>query len=283
MRIHSFVLSLLVHALIFSAALWMPLRTAHEPPIDLQQQVHEVELVRSAVQEESEPAQPEEEVPVEPQDPQEVEEPQQREQPVREAARDPRDSESKQLPAQDSPAPEEPESREQPRASPEAPESPEAEEESRQEPEARQAPSGERLLAQALEEVEQDLDTGQAEREREIVARELESLREEMSGQDSVAGDVGERELYASIVEERVKQNWRFPAVAEGQNLVARARVRIQETGEIEGYSLESGSGRRDFDDSVLRAIEDTERLPQPPIEGLREITITFNLQEQRG
>jgi colicin import membrane protein len=88
--------------------------------------------------------------------------------------------------------------------------------------------------------------------------------------------------VYAQIVEQRIKSHWRFPRLGIQKNLQAVVEVKIDAQGKIIDTSLVSGSGRSDFDNSVLRAVEETGELSVPPGKEIKSIKFTFNLQEQR-
>jgi colicin import membrane protein len=147
---------------------------------------------------------------------------------------------------------------------------------------AQQSPKPEKVLSQALSEVSKqaegqpDQDWGQG------LEAELEELRASLSTQKESGGQgqpAGAIEVYAAVVEQRVKSQWRYPALGESVQLQARAVLTINSSGRIIEVELEAPSGKRDFDLSVLRAIEDAGKLPPPPGKELRQINITFNLQ----
>ena len=93
-------------------------------------------------------------------------------------------------------------------------------------------------------------------------------------GEGQSAGTL--EEWYASQVVKAIRQNWRFPRLSNVV-LAATVELRVGPGGEIVTARLKNGSGRPDFDASVMRAIEDTKRLPRLP-EGLgsSDIEITF-------
>ncbi len=131
-----------------------------------------------------------------------------------------------------------------------------------------------------MRDLRKEVDTRREEEEE--LSRALKELRQQRaSARRRDAGSEQRQKLYASLVEQRIKQNWRFPPISGESNLVAEVRVRIGPDGAIEDYTLMRRSGRGDFDDSVLGAIEDTSTLPQPPRD-LETISITFNLHELR-
>lgn len=243
--------------------------------MDLEEPVYEVELVRPR------PAEPEQ--PVEQETEQSREEPQEEKEQATErekreeaqAAPAPREEKARaeKIPSK-SKKPEQRKKKAERRSAPK-------EEQTRPKPEAQRAPTGDKVLDEALQDLQKGVDSER--KEQQTLERELENLRKQTAQRREGGTSSAQSEaLYASLVEQRVKQNWRFPPVSGEPDLVAEVRVRIEPSGAIADYSLVSGSGRSDFDDSVLRAIEETSRLPEPP-QGLETISITFDLREQRS
>jgi colicin import membrane protein len=276
MRIlYSAIISLLIHGIVFSAVLFGTFQGT-SPPVDLGQPAYEVELV-SAPEPEPEPEpeeQPRESEEAEPKKEQAQDKEQVSQGPEAAKARksSPEQSRAEKVPRK-SRAPERKREKAEKRRAPDKGES-------RKKPEAPRTPTGDTVLDKALQDLQKDVDT---EREQErIIARELENLRKKQSAaRSSKASSRQEKKLYASLVEQRIKRNWRFPPVGGEGSFSAEVRVRLKPNGEIADYMLVSGSGRSDFDDSVLRAVEETVSLPEPP-EELDTISITFNLQELR-
>lgn len=272
MRIlYSAILSLLIHGLVFSAVLLGSFEGTSSP-VDLDQPAYEVELVKAPAPEPEPEPEPKE------QSPESEEAVQEKEQ----ASKGPQAAKARQSPPEQSSAEKVPRKSRAPERKQEKAEKRSAPDkgESREKPEAPRTPTGDTVLDEALQDLQKDVDT---EREQErIVSRELENLRKQRSASDS-GGTASrqEKKLYASLVEQRIKGNWRFPPVGGDANFSAEVRVRLDPSGEIADYTLVSGSGRSDFDDSVLRAVEETASLPEPP-EELDTISITFNLQELR-
>jgi len=93
-----------------------------------------------------------------------------------------------------------------------------------------------------------------------------------------VAGSL--MEVYAQIVESRIKAHWRFPKVGALPDLSAVVEIQLSADGRVLGSRLVRSSGRPDFDASTKRAVEEAGQLPAPPRADLRTILITFNLQE---
>lgn len=268
----SCILSLLIHGLVFALVLLGPFQD-RKPSVDLDKPVYEVELVRAPEPEpepEQEVSESEEAVQEEEQAPEE--EPRERPEAAKVRQSPPRDSGAERIPRK-SRAPDRPQKKAKKSVDPEK-------SRPRKKPEAPREPTGDKVLDDALQDLQKDVET---EREQErTVARELENLRKQRLASDSgKAASVQREKLYASLVEQRIKQNWRFPPIGGDSNLVAEVRVQVQPDGEIADYTLVRGSGRGDYNDSVLRAIEETERLPKPP-QDLDTISITFNLQELR-
>lgn len=81
-------------------------------------------------------------------------------------------------------------------------------------------------------------------------------------GEGESMGTLDER--YATQVVRAIRQNWRFPRMS---NVVLATTVELQvnRSGEILVSKMVKGSGRADFDASVMRAISDTKQLPQLP------------------
>ena len=78
-----------------------------------------------------------------------------------------------------------------------------------------------------------------------------------------------------------IKKNWSFPGYGADEGLLASVEVTIEKDGTISGYRLVKSSGRESYDDSVLRAVADTERVPAPQRDDLRVIVINFNPLER--
>jgi TonB family protein len=267
----SCILSLLIHGLVFAAVLLGPFQGT-KPPVDLDKPVYEVELVR--------PPEPEPE-------PEPKAEQKQETSKAKEKAREkepsdkPRAVSAREAPSKKSRAEKVPRKSRTPQRERERAEKrtdPDSEP-SRKKPEAARTPTSDKVLDQALQDLQKDVAT---ERKRErTLAKELAELRRQRTEGRPGSTGAAQRKLYASLVEQRIKRNWRFPPIGGEANLVAEVRVRIDSSGAIATYSLVSGSGRSDYDSSVLRALEETERLPEPPRD-LDTISITFNLRELR-
>jgi colicin import membrane protein len=82
-------------------------------------------------------------------------------------------------------------------------------------------------------------------------------------------------EYYASKVIAAIRQNWRFPRLSNVV-LATTVELKVNPTGEILAARMVNGSGRGDFDASVMRAIEDTKMLPPVPETLDTTLVITF-------
>jgi colicin import membrane protein len=151
-------------------------------------------------------------------------------------------------------------------------------------------PTPEQIMKDAFDQAKKDsdyLDHLDRKKVKNLVA----SLRSEVeqadadataeAGQGGTGGIYapGAAERYGWFVENAVKGNWRFPVLPTKTVLTARVEIGIAPDGKITGYTMLRYSGRGDFDDSVQRAVEDTDTL-RPPPPGLKRITIDFSNEE---
>ncbi len=143
--------------------------------------------------------------------------------------------------------------------------------------ERKEAEERDKALAEALKQAEADAalaearDAAKAETGEEVGA----------GGTDPNGAMLGLKDIYAAQVKELIRANWRYPNIPVDQSLVAGVFIRVGPDGYIREYSLLARSGRADFDESVLKAVEETEKLPPPPGD-ISEIRINFNLQDIR-
>ena len=126
----------------------------------------------------------------------------------------------------------------------------------------------------------------QEKAERQAVASDLADLAKTaestaVSGfAEGESGASGLVQVYASIVKEEVRKNWRYPVFGQKQNLEAQVQIQLKSTGEISDIKLLQSSGNVDFDDSVMTALRDTEVLPKPPGTTIRTLVVNFNLHD---
>lgn len=144
-------------------------------------------------------------------------------------------------------------------------------------------PSRDQILAEALGAARQNV----ADRATDEREQALASLRREVASGDGGAGGApggvaagGLVEVYAQLVEGRIKSHWRYPQVASQQDLSATLEIRLTMSGQVLETRIIRSSGRADFDASTERAVEEAGELPPPPRSDLRTLRITFNLQE---
>lgn len=94
-------------------------------------------------------------------------------------------------------------------------------------------------------------------------------------------GGVGIDATYTTVITAIIKKNWTFPGMADRSNLVAVVRVTLSALGEVTGASIETSSGRADFDASVLAAVQRSNgQLPPPPNPSLQDLRLTFHEAE---
>ncbi len=145
-------------------------------------------------------------------------------------------------------------------------------------------PTREQILAEALGAAQKDV----AQRDKlDERAQALASLRQGAAsgtgGADGEPGGVAAGsllEVYAQMVESRIKSHWRFPQVGSRPDLSATLEIQLSMDGQVLGSKVVRSSGRSDFDASTERAVEETGQLPAPPRPEMRTLRITFNLQE---
>ena len=171
-------------------------------------------------------------------------------------------------------------------------------------------PTREELLKQALQDVKTDVASkakdakatakSPAEVKKDQVAGELAALRKSEGGNIFTAGGTGPggagggkgtgaggtgsglMSVYGDIVKQIIKKNWRYPAFGVETNVAVVLEINIDPQGKITGARVAQPSGKPDFDDSALRAVNETQALPPPRVKSLDTLRITFNLQELR-
>jgi colicin import membrane protein len=174
--------------------------------------------------------------------------------------------------------------------------------------------SREELLKEALKDVKQDVakDAKSAAEKAKLAAEKakdarksqvsgaLDALRKTEGGNIFTAGGTGPggagggkgtgaggtgsglMSVYGDIVKQIIKKNWRYPAFGTETNVAVTLEINIDPQGKITGSRIATPSGNAGFDDSALRAVHETEKLPSPRTRNLDTLRITFNLQELR-
>ncbi|HDQ39730.1 MAG TPA: cell envelope integrity protein TolA [Desulfonatronum sp.] len=151
-------------------------------------------------------------------------------------------------------------------------------------PQKKAEPTREQILAEALGAAQKDVAQRGTLDERE---QALASLRQGVaSGTGGALGEPGGVsagslvEVYAQMVESRVKSHWRFPQIGSRLDLSATLEIQLSLDGHVLGSKVIRSSGRPDFDASTERAVEEAGQLPAPPRPEMRTLRITFNLEE---
>jgi colicin import membrane protein len=148
-------------------------------------------------------------------------------------------------------------------------------------------PSAQEILAKALGSVKKQVRKKQKS-EKMILASELAGLRQKVKqgkagvtqGKAGLSGSSGLIAIYVRIAEEKIKKNWRFPRIGVNDDLIVQVEIVIDEKGKIIQSKIVKSSGRRDFDLSALKAIQETGFLPPPPARNIDKLIINFNLLE---
>ena len=105
--------------------------------------------------------------------------------------------------------------------------------------------------------------------EKEIKSVINEAKQGEMEIQDSGDTDI---KVYGKLADQKIKENWRYPLL-KNSNLISEVEITIGRDGNIISYKLTKSSGNQLFDNSVIKAILETKKLPPPPI-GEKEIKV---------
>lgn len=169
--------------------------------------------------------------------------------------------------------------------------------------------SREDLLKEALQDVKKDVAAtdkakpkadAKKDVKKDAVASELAELRKGAGGNIFTAGGTGPggagggkgtgaggtgsglMSVYGAIVEQAIKKNWRYPTFAQDKNVAVVLEIKIDQRGGISSSRVLTPSGKPDFDDSAMRAVAQTEKLPPPPTKNVDTLRITFNLQDLR-
>jgi len=151
----------------------------------------------------------------------------------------------------------------------------------------RQSPA--RLLDQAISKIERKVKTREKDTLQEALSRIESKVKQGTATSRSQAGaPTGIAiQLYKLEVENRIKDNWGYPAAfmdpEKSRNLEALVIVKVSRDGTILKSWFEKESGNAGFDESVRKAIERSNPLPPFPegyVKRYEEIEINFNLRE---
>lgn len=144
---------------------------------------------------------------------------------------------------------------------------------------AAQIQSEQAKLEKVLGEVSEVLEKNQAVTDEEKLAGVLADLQKTAGESfDRQEGRAMLIEIYGEQVKTGIQKNWRWPGFYK-QVLTARVVVTLSLDGKITARRLVVSSGRVDFDSSVLRAIDETKNLPQPP-QDLQTLELNFSSDE---
>lgn len=103
----------------------------------------------------------------------------------------------------------------------------------------------------------------------ERIKRSLARKAEERSAFISKDFIERQKQMYASRIDQLIKENWSIPKtfLTEMGDLEAIVIIRIKPNGELEDARLEKRSGFHPFDESTIRAIKKASPFPPPPID----------------
>lgn len=153
--------------------------------------------------------------------------------------------------------------------------------------EPRRSPT--RLIDQAISKIERKVKTREKDTLQQAISRIESKVKKGAAPSGSQAGAQSgiAIQLYKVEVENRIKENWGYPAAfmdpEKNKNLEALVVVKVSRDGTILKSWFEKASGNAGFDESVQKAIERSNPLPPFPegyLKTYEEIEINFNLKE---
>lgn len=119
----------------------------------------------------------------------------------------------------------------------------------------------------------------EAEKQKQLAAKRLEDERQAKLAADRLTQERQNR--HASLIADKVNQNWRQPIGIELSGLQCVLRVRVSETGEVLEASVVQSSGNLEFDRSSELAVRKSSPLPLPSdpnlINKFRDFNFNFN------
>lgn len=161
--------------------------------------------------------------------------------------------------------------------------------EKKHETQTKPRPSPARLLDQAISKIERKVETKEKDTLQQAISRIEGKVKEETASSGSLTGAQSGLaiQLYKVEVENRIKENWGYPAAfmdpEKNKSLEALVVVKVSRDGTILRSWFEKTSGNAGFDESVRKAIERANPLPPFPegyVKTYEEIEINFNLKE---
>jgi len=70
---------------------------------------------------------------------------------------------------------------------------------------------------------------------------------------------------YFSLIRDHVQENWIYPETFDNEKISVIVSIRIGRDGELIKSWVEKGSGNRQFDDSLLKAVQKASPFPPLP------------------
>lgn len=92
----------------------------------------------------------------------------------------------------------------------------------------------------------------------------------------SLSGDARESDnsTYYDQLRDHLASQWSLPVWLSRQNLSAQVQIRVTSSGRLGGYKLTKSSGNAQFDEAVIRALQDSQPYPRPPSDLARELEV---------
>lgn len=119
------------------------------------------------------------------------------------------------------------------------------------------------------------------EKSKEILSKEISELNKSVTKEQMLNFGSSKGKMlddYKKIVEAVIQQHFRYMSI--NPNLSANIEVLINENGEIVNKKIIRSSGDKFFDNMALKAIEETENIPQPPVKEPMRFIITLGKKE---
>ncbi len=154
------------------------------------------------------------------------------------------------------------------------------EEKKRREAEAKRRAERERKKKAEAERRRKEEARRKAEAERRRKEAERKAREAELAAQLQAEKDARERASVTAAIKRKVQNSWLRPPTVAGQDLQAKVRVRLSETGSVLVVQVVESSGNGAFDRSVEAAVYKADPLPMPSsprlISEFRDFTFIF-------
>ncbi len=138
-------------------------------------------------------------------------------------------------------------------------------------------PSKKKILEEVLKEVEKK--ARMEEKYEKVVSKEIAEIEKRMTANLKEEEEFSKLLVYKELVKEVIKKNWRLVPSKKFEKLSAEIELFIDKNGKILDFFFVKKSGNGEFDSSVIKAIEETKKLPAPPLK-LDHIIIKFDAKE---